>query len=128
MLLHSTRTERIIGAALSVHKELGPGLLESAYSACLAHELHRVGVRFETQVRLPLRYRNIHVDAGYRLDFIVENTVVLELKAVEQVLPVHRAQLLSYLRLSGLSVGLLLNFNVVHLRYGIHRMVLSPRA
>jgi len=128
VLLHSTLTERIIGAALSVHKELGPGLLESAYSACLAHELHRVGVRFETQVRLPLRYRSIHVDAGYRLDFIVENAVVLELKAVEQVLPVHRAQLLSYLRLSGLSVGLLLNFNVVHLRYGIHRMVLSPRA
>jgi GxxExxY protein len=81
----------------------------------------------ETQVRLPIRYRNIHVDAGYRPDFVVEDAVVLELKAVEQVLPVHRAQLLSYLRLSGLSVGLLLNFNVVHLRHGIHRMVLSRR-
>ncbi|MEQ1727354.1 MAG: GxxExxY protein [Vicinamibacterales bacterium] len=127
MLLHSGLTERIIGAALSVHQELAPGLLESAYSACLAHELHRAAVRFETQVRLPIRYRNIHVDAGYRLDFIVEDAVVLELKAVEQVLPVHRAQLLSSLRLSGLSVGLLLNFNVVHLRHGIQRMVLSPR-
>lgn len=127
MLLHSSLTERIIVAALAVHSELGPGLLESAYGACLECELQRAAVRFKTQVRLPIRYRDVHVDAGYRLDFVVEDAVVLELKAVEQLLPIHRAQLLSYLRPRGLQVGRLLNFNVVHLRHGIHRMVHTHR-
>lgn len=127
MLIHAGITDHIIGAAIKVHAELGPGLLESAYSACLAHEFQRSGLRYEPQVRLPVVYRGMHVDAGYRLDFIVEDTVIVELKAVEVVIPLHRAQLLSYLRLSGLSVGLLLNFNVVRMTQGIHRLVLSDR-
>src|SRR3954452_25034951 len=105
MLIHADITERIIGAAITVHTELGPGLLESAYGACLEFEFRAAGLVFEPQVRLPLMYKNAHVDAGYRLDFVVEGVVIVELKAVERVMPLHRAQLLSYLRLSGLPVG-----------------------
>ena len=125
MLIHAELTERIIGAAIKVHTELGPGLLESTYGACLQYEMEAAALRFETQVKLPIAYKGFHLDAGYRLDFLVEKSVILELKAVEQVIPLRRAQLLSYLRLSGLQVGLLLNFNVVHLRQGIVRMVRS---
>jgi len=121
MLVHAELTERIIGAALAVHSALGPGLLESAFGACLQYEFERAGLAFEAQVRLPLVYGSARLDAGYRLDFVIERSVIVELKAV--VLPLHRAQLLSYLRLSRLAVGLLLNFNVVHMRSGIHRMV-----
>jgi GxxExxY protein len=123
MLVHADVTDRIIRAAIAVHSELGPGLLESAYGACLEYELRAGALRVQSQVRLPVTYRDVLIDAGYRLDFVVEDRVIVELKAVERVIPLHRAQLLSYLRLSGLPVGLLLNFNVIHLRHGIHRMV-----
>ena len=126
MLIQADLTERIIGAAMKVHTELGPGLLESTYAACLQYEMEAAALRVEAQVKLPIAYRGLHLDAGYRLDFLVENRVILELKAVERVIPLHKAQLLSYLRLSGLQVGLLLNFNVVHFRQGIVRMVRSP--
>lgn len=127
MLVHAELTERIIGSAIQVHTELGPGLLESTYSACLDYEMGLAALHFERQVGLPVVYRKCHLDAGYRLDFVVEGAVIVELKAVEKIVPLHRAQLLSYLRLSGLTVGLLLNFNVVHYRQGIQRMVHTPR-
>ncbi len=116
-------TEAIIGAAIAVHRELGPGLLESAYEACLAFELADHGLFVEKQKELPVRYRGVQVDCGYRLDLLVEGKVIVELKAVEKLLPIHEAQLLSYLKLSGCKVGLLLNFNVRMLREGLKRMV-----
>lgn len=114
-------SERTIGAAIQVHRTLGPGLLESAYQACLAYELGNVGLRFEQQVGLPVHYGTVVVECGYRMDFVVEGLVVVELKAVETVLPIHEAQLLTYLRLSNLPLGLLLNFNTILLKDGIHR-------
>jgi GxxExxY protein len=116
-------TEKVIGAAIEVHKALGPGLLESAYEECLAHELLFAGISFERQVPLPIIYRSIQLDCGYRLDFLVERTVVLELKALESLQPIHEAQLLTYLKLGGWPVGLLINFNVPVLKKGIKRMV-----
>lgn len=116
-------TRDIIGAAMRVHAALGPGLLESAYEGCLAVELKRRGHRVETQVALPIHYEGFTVDLGYRIDMIVDDTVLLELKACETVLPIHRAQLTSYLRLSGKKVGLLINFHVVLLKQGITRVV-----
>ena len=117
-------TESIIGAAIEVHRVLGPGLLESAYEACLCHELKLRGLSFESQVELPVEYKGIRIGSGYKVDVIVEDTVVLELKCVESLLPVHDAQLLTYLRLSGKKVGLLLNFFVPVLKSGIRRLVL----
>lgn len=116
-------TAVVIGAAIAVHRELGPGLLESTYEACLTHELQRRGVQVERQKALPVRYKDAVVDCGYRIDLLVADLVVVELKAVERVLPIHRAQLLTYLRLSGRSVGLLLNFHVHAMRDGVHRVV-----
>ena len=116
-------TEAIIGAAIQVHRNLGPGLLESAYEACLAYELSRRGIAARRQVDLPVAYENVKIDCGYRLDFVVEEQVIVELKSVAKILPVHIAQLLTYLRLSGLSVGLLINFNVPVLKDGIERRV-----
>ena len=116
-------TEKIIGAAIAVHKALGPGLLESAYEECLAHELSFSGIFFERQVPLPIIYRSIQLDCGYRLDFLVERTIVLELKALESLQPIHEAQLLTYLKLGGWPIGLLINFNVPVLKKGIKRMV-----
>ncbi len=116
-------TEAIIGAAIRVHRELGPGLLESAYEACLAFELHEQGLTVERQKSLPLIYRSINIECGYRMDMLVESAVVVELKTVDKILPIHEAQLLSYLKLSGCRVGLLINFHVVLLRDGIRRMV-----
>lgn len=116
-------TQRIIGAAIEVHKALGPGLLESAYEECLALELGASNISFERQVALPVRYKSANVDCGYRLDFLVEKTVVLELKAVEVMHSIYEAQLLTYLRLGGWPIGLLINFNVPVLRKGIKRMV-----
>lgn len=113
----------VIRCAMRVHTELGPGLLESAYEACLAHELRKNGLKVETQVALPVTYDGIQIDLGYRLDLIVEDRLVIELKAIENVLPVHKAQLLSYLRLSKRKLGLLINFHVTHLREGILRVV-----
>lgn len=114
---------QIIKCALKVHSTLGPGLLESAYEACLLYELQRAGFKVESQVALPVVYDDIKLDLGYRIDLVVEDLVLLELKAIEEILPVHKAQLLSYLRLSKRSLGLLINFNVTHLREGIHRLV-----
>jgi len=113
----------LLKAAMIVHSALGPGLLESAYEHCLAHELECSGIRFRRQVVLPLRYRELTIDAGYRLDLLVDDKVVVELKAIETLLPVHAAQLLSYLRLGGYKLGYLLNFHVVHMRDGIKRIV-----
>jgi len=124
---HSDLTERIIGAALVVHRELGPGLLESAYQTCLACELAERGLLFEAQRALPVVYRGVRLNCGYRIDFIVAGKVIVEVKAVDQLAPIHTAQMLSYLRLSGCSVGLLLNFNAAPLRVGIKRVVNGHR-
>jgi GxxExxY protein len=112
----------IIAAAMKVHSALGPGLLESSYEACLLHELRKSNVKVLSQVSLPVFYDGVEIDAGYRIDLMVENRVIVELKAVEKLLPVHEAQILSYLKLSGKTLGLLINFNVVHLKNGIKRM------
>ena len=117
-------SEKVIGAAIEVHRVLGPGLLESAYAVSLANELTLREIRFQKEVSLPVRYKGVLLDCGYRLDFIVEDELVLELKAVQTIEPVHEAQLLTYLKLSGKRVGLLLNFNEELLRDGIYRRVL----
>ena len=116
-------TEIIIGAAIEVHRNLGPGLLESAYEACLEFELKKRGLRVERQVELPLRYKEVHLDCGYRLDLLVNGVVIVEIKAVNGIAPIHDAQLTSYLKLSGCRVGLLINFNVMLLKDGIKRIV-----
>jgi len=116
-------TGTIIGAAMAVHRELGPGLLESAYEACLAFELSDRGLCVEQQKPLPLCYRGLTLDCGYRLDLLIEGTVIVEVKSVDSLAPIHKAQLLSYLRLLDLRVGLLINFNVVMLKSGIQRVV-----
>jgi len=118
-------TRAIIGAAIEVHKLLGPGLLESSYEECLCHELALRQIPFERQKPLPLEYKGIHLDCGYRLDLLVAGLVVVEVKAVEEILPVHEMQLVTYLRLGGWKVGLLINFNVPVLRQGIRRRVLN---
>ena len=116
-------TQRIIGAAIEVHRTLGPGLLESAYEACLAFELGERGLHVARQVALPVVYKDVQIDCGYRVDLLVEDAVVVELKAVEKLRPIHEAQVLSYLKLSGRHVGLLINFNVTLLKDGIRRLV-----
>jgi GxxExxY protein len=116
-------TDTIIGAAIAVHEALGPGLLESAYEACLAYELGTRGLSVERQKELPVVYQNVRLDCGYRLDMLVNGEVVLELKSVDHLEPVHEAQLLSYLKLSGCKVGLLMNFNVFRLVEGVRRRV-----
>ena len=116
-------TDKIIGAAIKVHRALGPGLLESAYEVCLAFELSDSRLKVEQQKPLPVIYRDVKLDAGYRLDVIVEDSVIVEVKAVAQMAPIHQAQLLSYLKLSGCQVGLLINFNVKILKQGIKRVV-----
>jgi GxxExxY protein len=124
MLIQEQLTEQIIGAAIEVHRELGPGLLESAYEQCFCHELYLRGLEFQCQLNLPVMYKGLKLDCGYRLDVIVNDSVVIELKSVEQILPIHQAQLMTYLRLSGKKVGLLINFNVAVLKNGIIRRVL----
>ncbi|MFI4986287.1 MAG: GxxExxY protein [Alphaproteobacteria bacterium] len=116
----------VIASAMKVHSTVGPGLLESAYELCLAYELERRGLLVQRQVLIPIRYEGLTVDNGYRIDLLVNKQVVAELKAVEAVLPVHRGQLLSYLRLGGFKLGYLLNFNVAHMRDGITRLVNGP--
>ena len=116
-------TEAVIGAAIEVHRTLGPGLLESTYEECLAYELQLCGVRFERQRPLPVRYKQVSLDCSYRLDLVVQEAVVVELKSVERLEPIHTAQLLTYLRPSGLRVGLLMNFNVPVLRAGLRRLI-----
>jgi|SRR5882672_7907209 len=114
----------VVDTAMKVHTALGPGLLESAYAICLTHELVKRGVKVNREVALPVVYEGLKLDAGYRLDMVVEDTVVVELKAVEAFAPIHQAQLLSYLKLSGKPIGLLINFHSLHLRDGIKRFVL----
>lgn len=116
-------TRQIVSAAMKVHSVLGPGLLESAYQACLLHELRKQELRVASQVGLPVIYEGEKIDLGYRIDLVVENLVIVEIKCVEAINPVHQAQLLSCMRLSGRGVGLLINFHVAHLRDGIKRMV-----
>lgn len=116
-------TETIIGSAIAVHKSLGPGLLESAYEACLAFELADRGLSVERQKALPVTYRGVKLDCGYRLDLLVDEKVIVELKAIDRLLPIHSAQLLSYLKLSDCKVGLLINFNVKILKNGLRRII-----
>jgi GxxExxY protein len=118
-------SNKVIGAALQVHKKLGPGLLESVYEECLAYELTKIGLYFERQKAIPVVYGDIHLDCGFRLDFLVENTVIVEIKSVEQIIPIHLAQIITYLRLTKHKLGLLINFNVRWLRMGIKRVVLN---
>ena len=115
----------VIDAAMRVHTVLGPGLLESTYQACLAQELKKSGMFVQTQVGLPLVYDGIRLEVGYRIDLLVEDLVIVEVKSIDAIAPIHQAQILSYLKLSGKSLGLLINFNVVHLKDGIKRFVMG---
>lgn len=115
-------TEKIIGCAIKVHSALGPGLLESTYEVCLVYELGKAGLRVAKQVPVQVTYDEIRLDAGYRIDILVEDTVIVELKSVEHLMPIHEAQMISYLKLSGKKIGLLINFNVRLLRNGIKRL------
>jgi GxxExxY protein len=123
-IMHENEISRIlIGCAMRVHTKLGPGLLESAYEACLAHELSKAGLGFERQKPMPLIYEDVKLDVGYRLDLIVAGKVVVDPKSVEALIPIFTAQMLTYLKLSGCKLGLIINFNVEHLRDGIKRLV-----
>jgi len=117
-------SQTIIGSCIEVHKELGPGLLESTYEQCLAHELNLRGINFRLQQSMPVNYKGIKLDCGYRIDLVVEETIILELKSVQSINDVHKAQLLTYMKLSGMKIGLLINFNVTKLVNGIKRFVL----
>jgi GxxExxY protein len=124
MLYEKNLTEEIIGAVIEVHRHLGPGLLESTYEECLCHEFKLRNISFERQKPIPIEYKDSSLDCGYRVDILVENKVILELKCVDTIIPIHEAQLLTYLKLSGIKVGFILNFNVSIMRDGIKRMVL----
>ena len=117
-------SERIIGMAIEVHRRLGPGLLESAYEACLCYELEQGGIAYERQVPLAVNYKNVRLDCGYRMDIVAGRELIIEVKAVERLMPIHDAQMLTYLRLSGYKVGLLMNFNSATLKEGLRRIVL----
>ena len=117
-------SNKVIGCAIEVHRNLGPGLLESTYEQCLAHELKIAEIPFKLQFPLPVEYKGIKLDCGYRIDIFVDNSLIFELKSVDNVLPIHQVQLLTYMKLSGIKIGLLMNFNVQYLKSGIKRMVL----
>ena len=117
-------TEKIIGAAIEVHRHLGPGLLESSYQTCMCRELELRGVTYESQIVLPIEYKGVHVGKGYVIDLLIERAVIVEIKSVKRLLPIHSAQLMTYMRLQNLSSGLLLNFNVTILPLGIRRILL----
>jgi GxxExxY protein len=119
------RSEAVIGACIEVHRQLGPGLLESAYEQCVAHELGVLGLRFERQRPVPLEYKGTKLDCGYRLDLVVEDALIVEIKCVDRLLPIHKAQVLTYLRLTKLQAGLLVNFHETVLKNGLRRLVLS---
>ena len=123
MIEFDSVSKKVIGCALEVHRELGPGLLESAYEQCLARELSLQGIAFTTQVELPVEYKGVKIDCGYRLDFLVEGAVIVELKAVSMLDLIHEAQIITYLKLSKVRTGLLINFNVKLLKEGIRRFV-----
>lgn len=118
------RSAAVIGSAIEVHRALGPGLLESAYEECLCHELGVAGIPYRRQVPLPVFYKDVRLECGYRMDLVVAEDIIIEVKAVERLLPLHEAQMLTYLRLAGLKTGLLINFNVPILKDGIRRLVL----
>jgi len=115
---------KIIELAMKVHTALGPGLLESTYEACLIHELKKAGLKVLSQVALPINYNGVTIELGYRIDLLVEDEIIVELKSVEKIIPLYQAQLMSYLKLSGKRLGLLINFNVIHLKDGIKRIIL----
>jgi GxxExxY protein len=115
---------QVLGCAIVVHRQLGPGLLELTYEQCLAYELSQLKIPFKLQVELPIEYKQIKLDCGYRIDLLVDDRIVVELKSVDQLLPIHEAQILTYLKLSGVSVGLLINFNVTVLKRGVRRFVI----
>lgn len=117
-------SNRIIGLAIEVHKELGPGLLESTYKRCLAYELSQVQIKFLLEVELPVQYKEISVSCGYRIDLLIENKLIVELKSVDEIHPIHEAQLLTYMKLAKIRIGLLMNFNEKILKNGIKRFVL----
>jgi GxxExxY protein len=119
-------TAKVIGFAIEIHRQLGPGLLESAYEECLSFELRQAGIVFERQTSVPVVYKSVRLDCAYRLDLMIENQLIVEIKSVERLMPIHEAQLITYLRLTGLPVGLLLNFNTDVLKNGIRRLV-HPR-
>ena len=121
--IENSVTNAIIGAAIEVHRHLGPGLLESAYEQCMCYELNQMGIEFRRQVRLPIHYRAIKLDCGYKMDLVVEGCVIVEIKSVDDLHPIHEAQLLTYLKASGNRVGLLINFNVTALKHGLKRIV-----
>jgi GxxExxY protein len=121
---HDPLTDQVIGLAIDVHRHLGPGLLESAYEECLSYELRKAGLTFERQRQLPVIYKEIRLDVAYRIDLVVEGRLIVEVKTVERLLPIHEAQLITYLRLSGVSVGLLMNFNTAVLKEGLRRISL----
>jgi len=129
-LIHEELTKKIIGTAIEVHRALGPGLMESVYEECLCHELHLRGLSFQRQLSIPVLYKGVKLDCGYLLDVLVEDTVILELKCAERIIPVHEAQLLTYMKLLKKPVGFVINFNVPVLKQGLVRRVLdsaSPR-
>ncbi len=117
-------SKRVIGCAIDVHKNLGPGLLESTYEQCLAHELKCAKIPFRLQYPLPVNHNGVKIDCGYRVDLLVDNQVIVELKSVEKILPIYQAQLLTYMKLAGIKIGLIMNFNVRFMKNGIKRMVL----
>ena len=117
-------SNRVIGCAIEVHRELGPGLLESTYEQCLSHELTLKGIRFKLQHPQPVEYKGVRLDCGYRVDLLIEDELIVELKSVEQIKGIHEAQLLTYMKLAGVGTGLLMNFNVTKLKSGIKRFVL----
>ena len=114
-------SDKIIGACIEVHRQLGPGLLESVYEQCLSHEFSLVGLRFQRQRAVPVPYKGVLLDCGHRLDFVLEDKIILELKTVDRLLPIHEAQVLTYLKLTGLDAALLVNFNVTYLKQGLRR-------
>jgi GxxExxY protein len=117
-------SNKVLGCAIKVHRELGPGLLESTYEQCLAYELSRAKIPFKVQVELPVEYKEIRLDCGYRIDLLADDQLVVELKSVDQLMPIHEAQILTYMKLASVKVGLLINFNVTILTKGVRRFVL----
>ena len=117
-------SRKVIGLSIEVHRELGPGLLENTYKQCLDYELSPAGINFQMEVELPVKYKNVLISCGYRIDLLIENNLIIELKSVDKIIPIHEAQLLTYMKLSGIKVGLLMNFNEIVLKDGIKRFVL----
>ncbi len=124
MIKFDDLSNKVIGLALDVHRELGPGLLESTYQQCLAYELSKAEIIFELEKELPVKYKNVYLDCGYRIDLLIDNKLIIELKCTDKLLPIHEAQIMTYMKLSEIKIGLLINFNVMMLKNGIKRFVL----